>query len=84
MKVFETIEEMFTELRKAKIVSLAEWKYMRGATNWKPDFDAFVAKLRGGTEKELKKSRLNADRKAANLKVLKDYGLKQTTRKDFE
>lgn len=83
IKVYPTIAEMLRDLRKAKIISLGEYRKIKSALGWKPNFEEYRQKLRWERDpKRLAKIQARAERKAHNEKVVRAYGLNKNKRKD--
>lgn len=50
MKLFPTIADMMHELKQAKIISLAEYRHIKKALGWKPDYDKLLADIKAKKE----------------------------------
>jgi hypothetical protein len=76
MKLFDSVGEMFKELRKAKIVSLSEWRDIKRALG-SVYFDYQVKKSEAQIKEQIKK-----DRKEHNDRVVRSHGLNKGNKRD--
>lgn len=76
MKIFDSIGEMFSELRKAKIVSLTEWRDIKRALGPVYYDYQMIDKKKRAKEQELK------DRKEHNERVVRSNGLNKGKKRD--
>ena len=86
IKVYYTIADMLRELHRAKIIRLSEYRLVRSAMGWVPDFDKYLATLLHNRDpkvlaKRLAKIQAERDRRDHNNRVIRAYGLRKNTTK---